>query len=103
MIEVLTSGVALGVHVPGLLLADRPRERGVDATVSVLERLLPERTLATTTGMKWAFHRDFRFALAGQRIAANAPSTCARGGSSSTSSPTNAVTSSTTTPACGTS
>ncbi|SMD15957.1 hypothetical protein [Kibdelosporangium aridum] len=69
MIEILTSGVALGVHVPGLLLADRLRERGADVHVSVLERMLPEETLATTTKMKWAFHRDFRVALVGQRVA----------------------------------
>ncbi|MFC4465763.1 hypothetical protein ACFPH6_14740 [Streptomyces xiangluensis] len=69
MIEILTSGVALGVHVPGLLLADRLREQGVAAEVRVLERLLPKRTLTTTAGMKWAFHRDFRFALTGQRVA----------------------------------
>lgn len=72
MIEILTSGVALGVHVPGLLLADRLRERGVEAGVSVLERLLPEEILATTTRMKWAFHRSFRVALAGQRVARDA-------------------------------
>ena len=71
MIEILTSGVALGVHVPGLLLADRLRERGIPATISVLERLLPARKLATTAAMKWAFHREFRFALAGQRVGAN--------------------------------
>ena len=69
MIEILTSGVTLGVHVPGLLLADRLRDKGVPVGVSVLERLLPERKLATTAGMKWAFHRDFRFALAGQKMA----------------------------------
>ncbi|MEU4761668.1 hypothetical protein AB0H12_00350 [Actinosynnema sp. NPDC023794] len=69
MIEILTSGVALGVHVPGLLLADRLRERGARAGVSVLERLLPPEKLATTEAMKLAFHRDFRVALVGQRIA----------------------------------
>lgn len=69
MIEILTSGVALGVHVPGLLLADRLRERGVQARVRVLERLLPEDKLAVTNDMKWAFHRDFRFALVGQAVA----------------------------------
>lgn len=69
MIEVLTSGVALGVHVPGLLLAQRLRERGAAADVSVLERLLPPRKLATTAETKWAFHRDFRLAKAGHRLA----------------------------------
>ncbi|MEU8349587.1 hypothetical protein [Streptomyces sp. NPDC048845] len=68
MIEILTSGVALGVHVPGLLLADRLREQGAEAEVRVLERLLPERVRATTSAMKWAFHRDFRLASAGRRL-----------------------------------
>jgi hypothetical protein len=71
VIEVLTSGVALGVHVPGLLLASRLRERGAEARVTVLERFLPEPKLATTRRMKQAFHRDFRIALTGQRIAAD--------------------------------
>jgi hypothetical protein len=69
MIQILTSGVALGVHVPGLLLADRLREKGCRAEVSVIERLLPTEKLATTANMKWAFHRDFRLAKAGHRIA----------------------------------
>lgn len=69
MIEVLTSGVALGVHVPGLLLAQRMRELGADAQVLVLERLLPDSKRATAAKMKFAFHRDFRVALAGQRLA----------------------------------
>ncbi|GAA0619021.1 hypothetical protein HPO96_24750 [Kribbella sandramycini] len=72
MIEVLTSGVALGVHVPGLLLADRIREQGGQVSVSVLERLMPAKTLATTAQSKLAFHRDFRVAMAGQKIAGNA-------------------------------
>ncbi len=72
MIEILTSGVALGVHVPGLLLADRIREQGGTANVSVLERLLSAETLATTARTKQAFHRDFRVALAGQKLARDA-------------------------------
>ncbi|MEV6596733.1 hypothetical protein AB0M36_07685 [Actinoplanes sp. NPDC051346] len=71
MIAILTSGVALGVHVPGLLLADRLRERGMRARVDVLERLLPPEKLATTDRMKWAFHRAFRTALTGQKLASN--------------------------------
>ena len=69
MIGVLTSGVALGVHVPGLLLAQRMRERGAQVEIFVLERLLPDTKRATTAQMKYAFHRDFRVALAGQRLA----------------------------------
>jgi hypothetical protein len=60
MIGVLTSGVALGVHVPGLPLADRLTEQGVGAEVFVLERLLPENGRATAARLKWAFHRDAR-------------------------------------------
>jgi hypothetical protein len=71
MIGVLTSGVALGAHVPGLLLADRLTEQGVDAEVFVLERLLPEHGRATAARLKWAFHRDARFASAGRRLAAD--------------------------------
>ncbi|NEA33883.1 hypothetical protein [Streptomyces sp. SID13031] len=72
MIEILTSGVALGVHVPGLLLADRLKEQGGTANVSVLERLLPADTLATTARSRQAFHRNFRIALAGQKLARDA-------------------------------
>jgi hypothetical protein len=72
VIEILTSGVALGVHVPGLLLADRIREQGGTASVSVLERLMRPETLETTARSKQAFHRDFRVALAGQKLARNA-------------------------------
>jgi hypothetical protein len=69
MIGILTSGVALGVHVPGLLLAQRVREHGANVEIFVLERLLADSTRATTARMKYAFHRDFRVALAGQRLA----------------------------------
>src|SRR5262245_1771166 len=50
------------------------RERGADVEVVVLERLLPDSKRATTAKMKFAFHRDFRVALAGQRLAVG-PST----------------------------
>jgi hypothetical protein len=69
VITVLTSGVALGVHVPGLLLAARLRERGVPVQTIVLESLLPADKIATVVASKWAFHGDFRLALAGQRAA----------------------------------
>jgi hypothetical protein len=68
VIAVLTSGVALGVHVPGLLLARRLAERGVEARVDVFERLLPEAKRAQVRRAKRLFHRDFRAAIAGQRL-----------------------------------
>lgn len=72
-IAVLTSGVALGVHVPGLLLARRLAEVGVRARVDVLERHLPEAQRDLIPESKVAFHRDFRVALAGQRLANRNP------------------------------
>ncbi|SDG51158.1 hypothetical protein SAMN05216553_108420 [Lentzea fradiae] len=72
-IAVLTSGVALGVHVPGLLLARRLAEAGVRARVDVLERHLPEARRDLIPESKVAFHRDFRVALAGQRLARRNP------------------------------
>ncbi|MFE4368280.1 hypothetical protein ACFRMN_08530 [Streptomyces sp. NPDC056835] len=71
MIAVLTSGVALGVHVPGLLLASRLRERDVPVRVEVLERLLPPDRLAAVSASRDVFHRDFRVARVGQRIASD--------------------------------
>ncbi|WP_431875856.1 hypothetical protein [Amycolatopsis sacchari] len=68
-IAILTSGVALGVHVPGLLLARRLAEAGVPSRVDVLQNLMSGRQLAKVPATKIAFHRDFRFALAGTRLA----------------------------------
>jgi hypothetical protein len=71
MLEILTSGASLGVHVPGLILRHRLREHGIDSNIRVLETLLPEHKQASVVKSKWAFHRDFRLALAGQRVAAS--------------------------------
>lgn len=68
MITVLTSGVALGVHVPGLLLVRRLQEAGAAAQVEVLERLLPAEARERIVASKTAFHRDFRVAVAGHRL-----------------------------------
>ncbi|WND32854.1 hypothetical protein RI578_42305 (plasmid) [Streptomyces sp. BB1-1-1] len=71
MIAILTSGVALGVHVPGLLLASRLGERGAKVVVEVIERLLPDDRLRMVEASRSLFHRDFRVARAGQRLAAD--------------------------------
>ena len=69
MIAILTSGVALGVHVPGLLLSRRLKELGTACRVDVLESCLRMEKQAMVRRSKQAFHRNFRVALAGQRIA----------------------------------
>ncbi|BAU81632.1 hypothetical protein SLA_0678 [Streptomyces laurentii] len=69
MIAVLTSGVALGAHVPGLRLAQRLREHGADVLVDVLERWLPGDRLAAVVESRRSFQRDLRFAVAAQGLA----------------------------------
>jgi hypothetical protein len=67
----LTSGVALGVHVPGLLLSSRLAERGVATSVEVIERLLPNERLAAIAASRSLLHRNFRAARAAQRLASD--------------------------------
>lgn len=64
-ITVLTSGVALGAHVPGLLLVRRLHEAGVPAEVAVLEGLLPAAARERVAAAKLAFHRGSRPVPAG--------------------------------------
>lgn len=68
MVTVLTSGVALGVHVPGVLLARRLRAAGVPADVVVLESLLTTAKRMRAEANRAVFHADFRLARAGHRI-----------------------------------
>lgn len=68
MIAVLTSGVALGVHVPGLLLSRRLAEQGVAVRVHVLEAWWSPSDRERLTRSRDAFQRDFRLALATQQL-----------------------------------
>ncbi|MFZ3495451.1 hypothetical protein ACODT5_19870 [Streptomyces sp. 5.8] len=68
MITVLTSGVALGVHVPGLLLSRRLAERDVPVRVQVLEAWWDQSDRDRLMRSRDAFQRDFRLALATQRL-----------------------------------
>ncbi|MFJ6695333.1 hypothetical protein ACIQM4_04575 [Streptomyces sp. NPDC091272] len=68
MIAVLTSGVALGVHVPGLLLRQRLAEHGVPAAVYVLEAYWEQADRDRLARSREVFQRDFRIALATQRL-----------------------------------
>ncbi len=68
-VTILASGVALGVYIPALLVNYQLRRRGVAAEVVVLENLLLPEKKAKIPANKQAFHRSFRVALAGQKMA----------------------------------
>jgi len=66
---ILCSGVALGVYLPGLLLRRDLRRLGIPAEVFVLESLFPEERRRGLRRTRSAFHRDFRAAVAGHKLA----------------------------------
>lgn len=68
-VNILCSGVALGVYVPGLDLARDLRRRGHDAQIWLFEDLMPEEKREALGEAKITFHRDFRMAIAGHRLA----------------------------------
>ena len=69
MIEILCSGVSLGVYVPGLLIRERLRALGVPARVVVYESFLSPERQARVGAAKRAYHERYAFALIGQRLA----------------------------------
>ena len=71
-ITILCAGPGLGFYVPGAILARRLRRRlPADSPVelAVLEALLPPVKQELVRQSRQAFHRDFRVALMGQRLA----------------------------------
>jgi hypothetical protein len=69
VIEILVSGVSLGVYVPGLLVRERLRALGVAARVVVYESFIAPERQARIDAAKRAYHERLAFALAGQRLA----------------------------------
>jgi hypothetical protein len=69
MIALLTSGATLGTHVPAVILARRLRDRGVDATVEVFERLLKPKDVTRLRDAKPVLRNNFKMAVAAQRLA----------------------------------
>jgi len=68
VVTVLGAGPGLGFYVPGAILARRiGRARPVD--LQVVEALLPPSKQEITRRARTVFHRDFRAALMGQRLA----------------------------------
>ncbi|MFD5536629.1 hypothetical protein ACFWIJ_01925 [Streptomyces sp. NPDC127079] len=68
---ILTSGVALGTHVPGLLVNNSFAARGLASRVYVLEQLFPEDVKQRVRAAKGRYSRNFRLAKAAHALAAD--------------------------------
>jgi hypothetical protein len=74
-ITLLGSGVCLGVYGPALSTHAWFRERGIASELVVLESCWREGPQTDLLRTKSAFHRDFRLAMMGQKMAKRAAST----------------------------
>ena len=68
-INILCSGVALGVYIPGISLYYQLTKTGCDVEVFVLENLLPDDIRDKISETKKIFHSNFKLAKIGQKIA----------------------------------
>ena len=68
-IKILASGVALGVYIPGLTLHKQLKNKGTNVEFCVLESLFIKEKRDKLLENKMAFHRNFRVALVGQKLA----------------------------------
>jgi hypothetical protein len=67
-ITILCSGVTLGIYVPALVVNNQLQERGFTTEIVVLEELFFSEKQKKIPDTKLAFHRNFAFALMGQRF-----------------------------------
>jgi hypothetical protein len=65
----LTSGVALGTHIPGLLLDRALSARGLPSRVYVLEKYFPDEVRQRIQIAKRRYSRDYRLAKAAHALA----------------------------------
>lgn len=65
----LTSGVALGTHIPGLLLDRALSARGLPSRVYVLEKYFPDEVRQRIQIAKGRYSRDYRLAKAAHALA----------------------------------
>jgi len=68
-VTILCSGVALGVYVPPLIVSYQLRCKGITTEVVVLENYIIEEKRRKIPEAKVAFHRNFKVALAGTKLA----------------------------------
>jgi hypothetical protein len=69
IITILSSGVALGVYVPPLIIHNQLRSKGVDSDFVVLESIYQGEMQSKILNSKFAFHRNFKLAQLGHRMA----------------------------------
>jgi hypothetical protein len=69
IVTLLSSGVALGVYVPPLIMHNQLRARGVDADFVVLESIYQDKIQSKILNSKFAFHRNFKLAQLGHKVA----------------------------------
>lgn len=68
-VTILCSGASLGAYVPALIASRQLRDRNIHTDVVVLESILLEQKRNNVLEAKFAFHRNFSFALMAQKLA----------------------------------
>ena len=68
-ITILCSGASLGTYVPAVVASHQLQAQGLATDVVVLENMLFADKRNNVNNIKVAFHRNFRFALASQKLA----------------------------------
>lgn|GEM_PF-355575 len=77
-VTILCSGVALGVYIPAVLIDYQLKKHGIKTEVVVLENLLADDKKVKINENKKAFHKNFRLALTGQKLARDLYPTCSQ-------------------------
>jgi hypothetical protein len=67
-VVVLCSGFGLGFYIPGVVISEGLRRRGVTTELEVFESLLPSDKIAMVERNRSAYHASFRVALASQKV-----------------------------------
>ncbi len=68
-LSILASGVALGVYIPALSLQYQLKRRDTPSEVEILENLLQDSLLTKVPETKKVFHKNFKVARMGQKMA----------------------------------
>ncbi len=67
-ITILCAGPGLGFYIPGLIVRRQLNEKGLLADVEVFENFIIEEKRKKIPDARLSFHRNFKFALMGQKV-----------------------------------